>query len=155
MATPASCLRSRCAPGEFRCGAQNNGSKMHPKHTSESHKAPIFGPGVVCESLVFQRRRVSTRAKKRPFMKLSSMFAPLDRVARAKLFASKDLAIGTITQQVSKIQAARTRSLTKPTAADVASKPKEKAVARLSRMRIPALLHCNRRHLVKADLVPS
>jgi hypothetical protein len=135
--------------------AQNYESKMKRKHTGESHKGASFGSNVTRNTLVFQRPRISMRAKNRPFMQLSSMFAPLDRVARAKLFASKDLAIGTITQQVSKIQAARTRSLTKPTAADVASKPKEKAVARLSRMRIPALLHCNRRHLVKADLVPS
>src|SRR4051794_34789219 len=67
---------------------------MHPKHTSESHKAPIFGPGVICESPVFQRRRVSTRAKKRPFMKLSSMFAQLHRVGRAKWFTRKGLRIG-------------------------------------------------------------
>src|SRR4051812_958483 len=67
---------------------------MHRKHTSESHKAAIFDAPVVRETLVFQRGRISTRAKNRPFMQLSSMFAQLHRVARVKWFTRNDLTTG-------------------------------------------------------------
>src|SRR3954468_22771293 len=67
---------------------------MHRKHTSESHKAAIFDAPVVRETLVFQPRRISTRAKKRPFMELSSLFAQLHRVGRAKWFTRNGLRIG-------------------------------------------------------------
>src|SRR4051812_44067090 len=80
---------------------------MHRKHTSESHKAAIFDAPVVRETLVFQPRRISTRAKKRPFVQLSSLFAQLDRVGRAKWFTRNDLAFEPPAQQASKIQAPR------------------------------------------------
>src|SRR3954467_3789561 len=94
MATAASSLRSRCAPSDCLCHTQINGSQMHRKHTGEFHKAAICGARFVRETLVFQHPRIARRAKKRPFMELSSMFAQFDRGGRAKWFTSNDLTTG-------------------------------------------------------------
>jgi hypothetical protein len=71
---------------------------MHRKHASETHKAAICGPHVTRNTPVFQPRRISTRAKKRPFMELSSLFALFDRVARVKWFTRNDLTTGPLAQ---------------------------------------------------------